>query len=65
MRSAHTLTGLLVLGITVAAGHALGRTSEQAVPELPGRRHQHRAEHCQRISIPRRATVFRRSNGKS
>ena len=32
MRSAHTLTGLLVLGITVAAGHALGRTSEQAVP---------------------------------
>jgi len=32
MRSARTLTGLLVLGITVAAGHALGRTSEQAVP---------------------------------
>ena len=36
MRASQALTGLVVLGITVAAGHALGRTSEQAVPGAAG-----------------------------
>ncbi len=37
MRPSHTLTGLLVLGIAVAFGPALGQTSEQAVSGAAGR----------------------------
>ena len=40
MRSSRTLIGLLVLGITVAAGLALGRTSEQAVSGAAGQASQ-------------------------
>ncbi len=40
MRSSRTLAGLLVLGISVATGHALGRTSEQAVSGAAGQSSQ-------------------------
>ena len=40
MRSAQILIGLVLLGITVAAGHALGRTSEQAVSGAAGQSSQ-------------------------
>ena len=40
MRLSRTLAGLLVLGLTVAAGHALGRTSEPAVSGAAGQSSQ-------------------------
>ena len=40
MRLSRTLAGLLALGLTVAAGHALGRTSEPAVSGAAGQSSQ-------------------------